>query len=295
VASVERRETRQGAGATYVVRYRDPAGKQRAKSFDRKRDADAFAATVEADKLRGTYLDTARGRVTLEEYARGWLAAQTFDESTREAVELRLRLHVYPHLGGTPLGQLRPSAVQAGLRGLSQTLASRYVRVIAANLSAVLSAAVDDERIPRNPCRAGSVKLPKADPDCVVPWSVAQVRAVTEQLPAAYRPLAVLCAGLGLRQGEAFGLAVEDVDFLRGVVTVQRQVKWVGGRRLFALPKGRKVREVPLPEVVALELAAHLAERPPVEIELPWETPEGKARRARLFVTSRERGACDRN
>ena len=32
-----------------------------------------------------------------------------------------------------------------------------------------------------------------------------------------------LCVGLGLRQGEAFGLTVDDVDFLRSVVHVRRR------------------------------------------------------------------------
>jgi integrase len=33
-------------------------------------------------------------------------------------------------------------------------------------------------------------------------------------LPDRYQALVKVAAGLGLRQGEAFGLAVEDVDFL---------------------------------------------------------------------------------
>lgn len=40
-----------------------------------------------------------------------------------------------------------------------------------------------------------------------------------------------LCVGLGLRQGEAFGPAVDDVDFLRSVVHVRRQVKILGSRQ----------------------------------------------------------------
>jgi integrase len=41
-------------------------------------------------------------------------------------------------------------------------------------------------------------------------------------------------AGLGLRQGECFGLAVDDVDFLRGVVHVRRQVRIVAERTALA-------------------------------------------------------------
>ncbi len=38
----------------YDVRYRDPGGVQRKRSFARRSDATAYAATVEADKLRGS-------------------------------------------------------------------------------------------------------------------------------------------------------------------------------------------------------------------------------------------------
>ena len=48
----------------------------------------------------------------------------------------------------------------------------------------------------------------------MVPWSVDSVLAVHEALSARYRIAATLGAGLGLRQGEIFGLAVTDVDFL---------------------------------------------------------------------------------
>ncbi len=279
----------------WQVRYRDPSGVQRARQFARKFDADRFAATVEADKLRGAYLDPSAGKITLNEYAALWLASQTFDEATREAVEMRLRVHVLPHLGTTRLAALRPSQVQAWLRALQQHLAPRYVRVIFANLSAVLSAAVDDERMAKNPCRATSVRLPKVDPRKVEPWTAEEVLAVRDALPERFRLMVTLAAGCGLRQGEVFGLAVEDVDFLRGTVHVRRQVKLLGGGQIYALPKGRKVRDVPLPQSVALEIAAHLQQHPAVSVALPWESPEGEARPARLLLSTRDRTALHRN
>ena len=110
-------------------------------------------------------------------------------------------------------------------------------------------------------------------------------------LPARYRALVTLAAGCGLRQGELFGLAVEDVDFLRGVVHVRRQVKILSNRQVFALPKGRKVRDVPLPRSVAVALSEHLSGCPAVVVELPWETSTGEPVQARLLFSTRERTA----
>ena len=57
----------------YQVRHRDPAGVQRAKQFERKAAADRFAASVETDKARGSYVDPKAGRMTLKEYGEAWL------------------------------------------------------------------------------------------------------------------------------------------------------------------------------------------------------------------------------
>jgi integrase len=296
MAHVEKRKPQTEGGVTrYRVRYVDPLGTQRSKTFARKVDADRFAAAVETDKARGVYVDPGAGRLTLRVYADQWLEGRTFDESTREATELRLRLHVYPTLGDAPLAAIRPSQVQAWVRGLQQSLAPRYVRVVVANLSQILSAAVDDERIGKNPCRAGSVRLPKVDDTRLRPWTLEEVVAVRDALPARVRLVATLCSGLGLRQGEAFGLAVEDVDFLRGVVHVRRQVKILRGRQVYALPKGRKVRDVPLPQSVALAMAAHLQAHPALPVALPWEAVDGREVEARLLLSTRERTALQRN
>lgn len=259
MASVQKRPPRTAGGsATYRVRYRDPAGVQRSKTFDKLSQAKSFQSTVEADKARGTYVDQSLGRMTLGEYAELWLAMQTYGESTREQTAHRVRRHVIPSLGATPLAALRTSQVQAWVRAKLQELGPRTVRLLVSLLSSILNAAVDDERIAKNPCRSSSIRLPKLDDRKIVPWTEQQVRDVRQALPDRYQIMLTITTGLGLRQGEVFGLAVEDVDFLRGVVRVQRQVSIVGSRLVFALPKGRKVREVPLPSSVADLLSAHL-------------------------------------
>lgn len=287
MASIDKRET--STGVRYDVRYRDPEHRPQKKTFAKLSDARRFASTIEADKARGTYLDPNAGKVTFESYAREWLAMQTFEESTRDAVGLRLRKHINPTLGAKELRAIKPSAVQALLRDLDH-LAPRTRGIILTNLSTILSAAVDDELIAKNPCKARSVSTPRPDAKQVVPWEVDAVHAVHDAMPARYQIAATLGAGLGLRQGEIFGLAVDDVDFLRGMVTVRRQVKlYSDGRLELALPKGRKIRKVPLPAEVRDELAAHLAAHPAAAVTLP-----GSATPVELVLTTRERTALAR-
>jgi integrase len=211
--------------------------------------------------MTGRYVDPGAGRVTLATFAQRWLDAQTFDPSTSEGVERRLRVHILPVLGDVELRNLRPSSIQAWLRSRDGSAPSS-VRVMLVNLSAILSAAVEDGLIATNPCASSAVRAPAVQKRRVVPWTSEQVQAVVEAHSVRYRAVPVVAAGLGLRQGETFGLRVKDVDFLRQRVLVRRQVKIIDGKRILAPPKSRKEREVPLPEVVAVAISERLRKHP---------------------------------
>jgi integrase len=295
-----------GKGDRWQVRWRDENGKQCKRNFPKKAGndpntcADAFDAKIKAELDAGTYVDPNAGKVAFREYAKQWLAAQTFDEGTRDAIEMRLRLHVFPDLGDKSLSTLakRPSLLQAWLRGRQKVIAPNYVRVIFAHVSTIFNAAVDDGLIGRNPCQASSVRAPKRDGRKLEPWPVEQVAAVAETITERYVALVAVGARLGIRQGEAFALAVDDIDFLRGMVHIRRQIKMYKGRRLvFALPKGGKERDIPLPESLRLLLAEHMEadHYPPVPVTLPWKTPDGDPVTARLIFTTRQRTPINRN
>jgi integrase len=287
VASVSKRTLADGS-VRYDVVYRDPDGHQRKKTFRVKRNAVAFGNGMETDKQRGDWIDPEAGRVTFEDYAREWMEQQTFDPSTRLVVENRLGVHVYPAIGGMQLRNVKPSTMQAWLRSV-EDLAPRTRVLILGHVSNIFNAAVDDRLVARNPCGARSVRRPKIPPNKVVPWEHARVLAVREALPERYRVIAMLGAGLGLRQGECFGLSPNDIDWLRGTVHVCRQVKLIGARQAFGPPKYGRERDVPLPESVKAYLAAYLAKWRARPVTLPWRDPVGgKPATAELMCTTRE-------
>jgi integrase len=114
----------------------------------------------------------------------------------------------------------------------------------------------------------GGPTLPKIEP-----WSTATVAAIRRAVPRRYRPLVDLGAGCGARQGELFGLSPDDFDFADGWLLIRRQVKRVGSRLVFGLPKNDKERRVPLPDTVSAVVQLHLKEFAPVAVTLPWENP----------------------
>lgn len=125
------------------------------------------------------------------------------------------------------------------------------------------------------------IQKPDAVKTEAVPWTAVQVAAVAAGLPAHLAALPFLGAACGLRQGEAFGLAKGDLDFLRRTVHVEVQVKLVARQLHFAPLKNHKTckaRDVPLAGPVLPILAEHIRQHPPVEVTLPWHDPRDPAK-----------------
>ncbi|RBY88795.1 site-specific integrase [Blastococcus sp. TF02A-26] len=247
---------------TYQARWRDEQGKQRKKSFTKKADADRHAATVEADKARGTYIEPSK--VTVAEYARTWAEARPHRPTTARRTEMMIRLHIEEtRLGPRKLADVRPSEVQAWATDRSRVLAPTTLRQAVGLLRSVYGAAVLDRLVASSP--VVRIRLPRHERERIVPLSVDQVAALAEAMPERYRAMVLTQAGLGLRIGELLALRVQDVDFLRRTVRIEWQfTQGSKGRR--SEPKTpRSRRTIPLPRVVADALAAHLAAHPAAE------------------------------
>jgi integrase len=294
-----------GSGERWQVRWRDESGHQRSQNFalksgkDPDRHADAFDAQVKTQLNGGTYVDPSAGDVKLRERGDLYVRTLTAGESTRDAVEARLRLHVYPELGDYKMRTLArsPSICQAWMHGLQGKLSPATIRIVRGPLSAIFDIAVDDGIIGRNPLRAGSVKAPRIPKRKIEPWTEERVEAVTAALPDRFGAMGDLASGCGLRQGELFGFAVDDVNWLatRKLARIRRQVKIVRGALVFAPAKGDRDRDVPMAGPVALRLSQHLELFPAVTVTLPWKVPGGKPVTVRLMFTSVTGKALARN
>jgi integrase len=275
-----------GKGQRWQVRWRDENGTPKKLNFDKLPDAQRKDAQIRASLDRGDYIDPSAGRISLTAYARQWRDGLTGDPTTLERTDSRLAWFCDKPIGDHTLTVLakRPSLVQAWLRDMeSAGLQPSTIKGIVGVAAAVFDAAMDDQMIGRNPVKARSVKAPAIVRKKVVPWTLARVEAVDELLPDRYAPMAILGAGCGHRQGEIFGIALDDVDFLGREVHVRRQVRLIEKQLVFSPPKGGKTRTVPLPEAVGLRLSAHIAAFPAVKVTLPWVKPGGKPVTAALL------------
>jgi integrase len=240
------------------ARYRDDTGKQHARHFDRKADASAWLNAQMASVQAGTHIAPSAGKTTVRAYATQWQANQLGRAATQRITDNALRIHILPAIGDRALASVRRSDVQALVTGLSATLAAGTVRNVYDVLNRVMDSAVHDRIIASTPCVR--ITLPKQEDGEVTPPTPQQVAAILDQIDDQFAGLVVMLAGSGLRIGEALGLDVEHVDFLRREVRVERQFLQDGS---FGPPKTAKSRRVvPLAPAVVGALSAHLAAYP---------------------------------
>jgi len=152
--------------------------------------------------------------------------------------------------------------VQAWVTALTDTLAPATIETVFRHLSAAMKAAVNDRLIGRSPC--DGVKLPRKEKRKAQAPTIDQVMAIRSGMAARYQALVLLASGTGLRLGEALGLTVDRVDFLRRTITVDRQLITPStGRPVFGPPKTPSSnRVIPVAEAVLIELAEHLRLHP---------------------------------
>ncbi|RSN50859.1 tyrosine-type recombinase/integrase [Actinomadura sp. WAC 06369] len=262
-----------------------PDGKEKTKAFAVKAHATAHATAQEADRLRGVYVDHKLGRTLLRDYAeKKWLPAQVhLRPNSAGTYASHLRTHVLPMFGGKRLGDLQRSDAKAFVALLADKLAPSTVHTVFAVLRSLMQSAVDDGMIGANPC--ARVPLPRVESRVIDPMSPADVLALADAITERYRVTVWLGAGLGMREGEALGLTVARVDFLRRLVHVHEQAQ---NGKLAPLKTKASKRTVPADDLILAEITRHM-QRP------GWQAgPEGVlvTNRCRRIVRRGSFGDC---
>jgi integrase len=234
----------------YRAYFRDPAGKQRSKTFRSKRDASAFLAEIETTKTRGTYVSPHAGRIAFGDHARRWMATWNTEITTAARDRSVMETHVLPRWGDVPLSKIDHIGLQEWVTDLGTRRKPATVQVALRLTSAVLRSAVRNRMIAFNPAEDVRVqRVRRRDTDERI---ISRADLRTRLLPAVpprYRAVVATAGGAGLRWGEAIGLRADAVDLDAGRLSVIRTVVEVAGSTSFKpFPKsaaGRRV--VPMP------------------------------------------------
>ena len=247
------------------ARYRDAAGKEHARHFARKVDAQRWLDDVTSSVVTGTYTDPRTSSVTLEDWSAIWLKGQVHLKATgRTRVEGIVRLYIVPRWGTTRLRDVSHAEVQAWVTELlAGGLSASSVQRTHGLLSQMLDLAVRDRRLPANPAK--SVKLPRKLPKVRRFLTADQVEALVVECEP-YGLVVRFLAYTGLRWGEMAALRVRDVDPLRRRMLIARSVTEDNGRLIFDTTKTGEERTVPLPRFLAEQIAASVAGKGPDDL-----------------------------
>ena len=237
------------------ARYRDEAGKEHARHFDRKLDGQRWLDTVTAAVQTGTYVDPKTAKTTVTDWCDTWLAGYaTRRRSTVRQAEVHIA-RIKAAFGPMTLSGVRPSHVRSWTAKLkTDGAADSYVYALHSRLSQVMGDAVHDGILARNPCSRRT--SPGAGQQRSYVATTEQVWRLHDAFPEHLRAAVLLGAFVGLRTAEVCGLRVEHVDFIRGIVTPH--VQWPG----VELKTEMSRTAVPIPQELALDLSAAVAAFP---------------------------------
>jgi integrase len=279
MASITKRATADGS-VRYDVRYRTPDGKVHTATKRTRKDATAFANTIEADKLRGDWLDPRLGRQTFREVAEAWLQVADVKAKTKAGYRSILDRHLLPHFGATPMVKITPASIEGYLAELRRaephrrpgaTTTSGTVRNVRNVVSAVCRYGVRSGSIRYNP--AAEVQVPKAQGRREMLFLTAdQVNDLADAIDERYRLAVVLSAYTGIRAGELAALKVGRVEMLRRRIHIVESIAEVHGALVTNAPKNGRSRTVPLPRFLLEPLAAQMGGGPDAYV---CTAPEG--------------------
>jgi integrase len=266
----------------WVVDYVDQSGQRRNKNFDRKRDAEAYEATVRVNVARGIH---SHSRTTIAAAGQQWLddADGRLERATVESYRQHLRDHIVPYIGTVKIADLTVPLVREFIDRLRADQRSpAMIKRVISDLGGILGDAQERGLIAHNVVRSLSRKKHhqverrqhsalKVGVDIPSP---AEIRAILGHLQGRWRPLLLTAIFTGLRASELRGLRWADVDLKQAQVRVHQRAD-----RFNAIGQPKSVtsqRAVPLPPIVVSTLREWKLACPKGELDLVF--PNGRGR-----------------
>jgi len=259
--SVRRRSWKNRDGSrseSWLVDYIDQRGHRHVKTFDRRKDADAYHAIVAVDVRKGIHLADSES-ITIAEAGRLWLQTgdgNGLERTTLDAYRQRLELHIIPLIGTVKLSQLTVPMVRHFEDQLRKNRSPAMVRQVLVALSGILADAQERGLVPQNVVRGLRArrlrgKERRADRrqrgklrigvDIPAPE---EIRKVIAHLDGRWRPLILTAIFTGLRASELRGLRWADVDLKNAELHVRQRADYY--RQIGAPKSEASERTIPL-------------------------------------------------
>ncbi|PNG27912.1 tyrosine-type recombinase/integrase [Methylocella silvestris] len=298
--SIRKRTWKTGDGLqkeAWVVDYVDQKGKRRLKTFDRKKEADAWWKAAGFEIEKGFRTPDSQS-VTIAKAAELWLETcrgHKLERSTIDAYAQHVENHIAPYLAREKLSQFTAPMVRefedrlrngAAAPGAAEgkPRSSAMVKKIIGSLGSLIADAQERGLIGRNVVRELSKRRKGADRRLEkrhkgklkigvdIP-SRDEVKAIVDHLEGRWRPILLTAIFTGLRSSELRGLRWSDVDLKKCELHVRQRVDQYS---VMGAPKSESgQRTVPLPPVVANTLREWKLACPKSKVDLVFPTGRG--------------------
>ena len=243
----------------YRARFADPLGNVQSRTFARKADAERFLREVEADRVRGQWVDPRNADTPLATWAAEFLSlSRRLSPTTQETYRRDLDKYVLPRFGSYRLGQLPADEIENWLNdeiasGIAPSSVHRHYRT----LRRMLQVAVEKQKILNNPCvRVDPPRVPKREMT-FLGWD--EVIRLADAHSERYRALVYVAVDTGMRWTELVGLRRSKVDLRNHKIRVTEQLVQLEDRSyLRKEPKtAAGVRSITISPFTASLLADH--------------------------------------
>lgn len=240
------------------ARYRGTDGRERAKHFARKVDAERWEVEQRSRLNRGEWVNPSLGQVRVRDWAPTWLASKSgLKPTSRRNYEQVWRTHVEPRWGDVSLARVTYADSVLWVAELTATgLSPSGVGHALLCLKQLLDLAVLDGRLARNVVKPVKAPRPvKGEQRFLTHGQLASLAAECGRAGADYGLLVSVLGYTGLRWGEVRALRVKHLDLLRARLEVVENIPDGFDESETVAPKSHKRRVVPLPRFLIDDLA----------------------------------------
>ena len=294
--SVRKREwvtSRSEAREAWIVDYADQQGARHIRTFDRKKDADAYEATVRVDIRTGVHTSS---KATVADAGKHWISscrAHGLEASTLESYQQHLDDHIVPFIGSVKLSQLtvpltRDFMDRLRANGRSPAMVKRVV----GDLGSILADAQERGEVAQNVVRSLSKRKKRREAErrqkgklkvgVDIP-TPAEIKTIVTHLQGRWRPLLLTAIFAGLRASEIRGLRWDDVDLKKAEIHVRQRAdkfKTIGKPKSAA-----SERTIPMPPILVNALREWKLACPKSDLGLIFPTGVGEVEYHSNIVT----------
>lgn len=249
-------------------------GKQRWKTFQKKKDAEEYLDRHSTDIRDGTYRELKRA--SFSEYVAHWrqthMIPENFKPSTFNAYSCIVDRHLIPTFGPFQMTAITAAEVNLLTAKLlkgdpdsnQRAVSRKTIRNVLNLLGEVFDRAVSESYLKLSPM--AGVEKPKIQRDKKGrALKSDEIQSILKHCSELLRTMFLTALLTGIRRGELFGLWWEDIDWEQNIIRVRRSLYWRHGKNhkkaegepawIYVTPKSKNsIREIDLSPALRKEL-----------------------------------------